>query len=238
MALGNVNVAGVMKSDIKEVQKNIDDLIGQTENTGGTVTEGTVMAKLNKMLEHTQNIAQQLSVVQYRASDTLQSTDEYEFTLDDRGKYKKVKQFYAKYDGYIHVNITTKALERLEMYIFRSLHDYLNIENGTGYRKENMMIPALFTAPENSILNNFKVIMESNMYKADSNHPAFDFTNQISGSNTYPNADASSSRGHTIMNVVFPVKRGEQVAFVGLLYHVTENTNSAIIKIYYDEVTI
>ena len=50
MALGNVNVAGVMKSDIKEVQKNIDDLIGQTENTGGTVTEGTVMAKLNALI--------------------------------------------------------------------------------------------------------------------------------------------------------------------------------------------
>ena len=51
MALGNVNVAGVMKSDIKEVQQNINDLIGQTENTGGTVTEGTVMAKLNALLD-------------------------------------------------------------------------------------------------------------------------------------------------------------------------------------------
>ncbi len=50
MALGNVNVAGVMKSDIKEVQQNINDLIGQTENTGGTVTEGTVMAKLNALI--------------------------------------------------------------------------------------------------------------------------------------------------------------------------------------------
>lgn len=52
MALGGVNVAGVMKSDIKEVQQNINDLIGQTENTGGTVTEGTVMAKLNSLLSH------------------------------------------------------------------------------------------------------------------------------------------------------------------------------------------
>jgi len=60
MALGGVNVAGVMQSDIEEVKSNIEevqqdiqdvsDLIGQTENTGGTVTAGTVMAKLNALL--------------------------------------------------------------------------------------------------------------------------------------------------------------------------------------------
>lgn len=52
MALGGVNVAGVMKSDIEKLQQNINDLIGQTENTGGTVTTGTVMAKLNSMLNN------------------------------------------------------------------------------------------------------------------------------------------------------------------------------------------
>ena len=55
MALGGVNVAGVMKSDIEKLQQNINDLIRQTENTGGTVTTGTVMAKLNSMLNNFEN---------------------------------------------------------------------------------------------------------------------------------------------------------------------------------------
>ena len=206
-------------------------------NTGGTIIGDVMIGKMNEVLECIKEIAQQSDSIQYRASDTLQSTDEYEFTLDDRGKYKKVKQFYAKYDGYIHVNITTKTLERLEMYIFRSLHDYLNIENGTGFSKETMMMPALFKAPENSILNNFKIKTIS-ILNQSSTYKAIEFTNQISGSNTYPNTDTTSSRGYTIMDVVFPVKKGEQVAFVGLLYHTGKNPNSVTIKMYYDEVTI
>lgn len=215
------------------------NLVGQPADTGGTTLEGTVMAKINKMIEYTQSIAQQTDSVQYRASNTLQSTDVYEFTLDDRGKYKKIKQFYAKYNGYIHVNITTKTVERIDMTIFRSLHDYLNIENGTGHRSnKHMMIPALFTAPENSILNNFEVILESSILKSSTNSQATEFTNQISGSNTYPNTKSTSAKGYTIMDVVFPVKKGEQVVFVGHYYHVTQNINSATIKMYYDEVAI
>lgn len=215
------------------------NLVGQPADTGGTTLEGTVMAKINKMIEYTQSIAQQTDSVQYRASNTLQSTDVYEFTLDDRGKYKKIKQFYAKYNGYIHVNITTKTVERIDMTIFRSLHDYLNIENGTGYRSnKHMMIPALFTAPENSILNNFEVILESSILKSSTYSQATEFTNQISGSNTYPNTESTSAKGYTIMDVVFPVKKGEQVVFVGYYYHVTQNINSATIKMYYDEVAI
>ena len=54
MALGTVNVSGVMQSDIEEVKQDIQDisnLIGEKANTGGTVTEGTVMAKLNALLD-------------------------------------------------------------------------------------------------------------------------------------------------------------------------------------------
>ena len=54
MALGTVNVSGVMQSDIEEVKQDIQyvsNLIGETENTGGTVTEGTVMAKLSALLD-------------------------------------------------------------------------------------------------------------------------------------------------------------------------------------------
>ena len=53
MAYGNVNVSVTTPSDIEEVQQNIDsvkELIGQTANTGGTTSAGTVMAKLNKLL--------------------------------------------------------------------------------------------------------------------------------------------------------------------------------------------
>ena len=53
MAYGNVNVSGPTQSEIEGVQQNIDDVkevIGQTTNTGGTLTAGTVMAKLNKLL--------------------------------------------------------------------------------------------------------------------------------------------------------------------------------------------
>ena len=125
------------------------------------------------------------------------------------------------------------------MTIFRSLHDYLNIENGTGYRNnKHMMIPALFTAPEDSILNNFEVILESSILKSSTYSQAAEFTSQISGSNTYPNTESTSAKGYTIMDVVFPVKKGEQVVFVGYYYHVTQNINSATIKMYYDEVAI
>ena len=51
--IGSVNVKGVSQNDIEEVQQNIDnikELIGQTANTGGTASAGTVMAKLNKLL--------------------------------------------------------------------------------------------------------------------------------------------------------------------------------------------
>ena len=54
MALGTVNVAEVMQSDIEEVKQDIQyvsNLIGEKANTGGTVTEGTVMAKLNALLD-------------------------------------------------------------------------------------------------------------------------------------------------------------------------------------------
>ena len=54
MALGTVNVSGVMQSDIEEVKQDIQyvsDLIGEEANKGGTVTEGTVMAKLNALLD-------------------------------------------------------------------------------------------------------------------------------------------------------------------------------------------
>lgn len=53
MALGTVNVSGVMQSDIEEVKQDIQyvsDLIGEEANKGGTVTEGTVMAKLNALI--------------------------------------------------------------------------------------------------------------------------------------------------------------------------------------------
>ena len=45
MAYGNVNVSVTTPSDIEEVQQNIDsvkELIGQTANTGGTTSAGTV----------------------------------------------------------------------------------------------------------------------------------------------------------------------------------------------------
>ena len=54
MAPGTVNVSGVMQSDIEEVKQDIQyvsDLIGEEANTGATVTEGTVMAKLNALLD-------------------------------------------------------------------------------------------------------------------------------------------------------------------------------------------
>ena len=59
MAYGNVNVSGPTQSEIEGVQQNIDDVkevIGQTTNTGGTLTAGTVMAKLNKLLTDWTNV--------------------------------------------------------------------------------------------------------------------------------------------------------------------------------------
>ena len=244
MALGGVNVSGVMQSDIEEVKQDIQDvsnLIGEAENTGGTITDGTVMAKMNKMLEDINNISQQLNVVQYRASNTLQSTDIYEFTLDDRRKYKKIKQFYAKYNGYIHANITASSpSQKIDMFIFRSLHDYFNIENGDGYKDNSnahMMIPALFMAPEGSILNSFMVRMTSLLYKSSTSHPAPDFMNQISGTNKWVRESGTWS-GYTIMDVVFPVKKGEQVVFVGNFAYDATAPISTTIKMYYDEVAI
>lgn len=53
MANGLVNVKGVTAEEIAAVEEILDDvvtLIGATNNTGGTVSAGTIMAKLNKLL--------------------------------------------------------------------------------------------------------------------------------------------------------------------------------------------
>ncbi len=53
MAKGYVNVKNVNQSDIDDIDLILDEmkaLIGQTGNTGGTASAGTVMAKLNKLL--------------------------------------------------------------------------------------------------------------------------------------------------------------------------------------------
>lgn len=53
MANGLVNVKGVTAEEIAAVEEILDDvitLLGATNNTGGTATAGTVMAKLNKLL--------------------------------------------------------------------------------------------------------------------------------------------------------------------------------------------
>ena len=53
MAKGYVNVKNVNQSDIDDIDLTLDNikaLIGQTGNTGGTSTAGTVMAKSNKLL--------------------------------------------------------------------------------------------------------------------------------------------------------------------------------------------
>ena len=53
MAEGLVNIKGVTKKEIEELQQMLNDLnklIGSAANTGGTTTVGTVMAKLNKLL--------------------------------------------------------------------------------------------------------------------------------------------------------------------------------------------
>ncbi len=214
--------------------------IGFTTDIGGTTLEGTVMAKMNKMLEYTQSIAQQTDSVQYRASDTLQSTDVYEFTVAESKKYKKLKQFYAKYNGYIHVYITaSNAQNGVPVYIFRSLHDYFNIENGTGYNKNQMMIPALFSAPENSILNNFAIKDASKMYRTGSSYQYMNFINQVYGSNFAAWNTGSSivtNTGYIVMDVVFPVKKGERVVFVACPDIKVDV--SITLEMYYDEVAI
>ena len=53
MAQGLANIKGVTKKEIEELQQMLNDLnklIGDAANTGGTTTVGTVMAKLNKLL--------------------------------------------------------------------------------------------------------------------------------------------------------------------------------------------
>jgi len=53
MAYGLVNIKGVTAEEIAAVEEILDDIImllGATNNTGGTVSAGTVMAKLNKLL--------------------------------------------------------------------------------------------------------------------------------------------------------------------------------------------
>ncbi len=209
-------------------------------NTGGTIMGDVMIGKMNEVLECIKEIAQQSDSIQYRASDTLQSTDEYEFTVAESKKYRKTKQFYAKYNGYIRVYITaSNAQNGVEMYIFRSLHDYFNIENGTGYNKNHMMIPALFSAPENSILNNFEVKVASLKYRS-STFGSTDFTSQIYGANYASFSSATGSAvtnaGYVVMDVVFPVKKGEQVVFVA--YPNIKVDVSITLEMYYDEVTI
>lgn len=50
--LGLANVAGVSQSDIELIKT----LIGDTEDTGGTTSVGSIMAKLNKALQNEANM--------------------------------------------------------------------------------------------------------------------------------------------------------------------------------------
>lgn len=53
MAYGRVNIEGINSSEIETIQQNLESingLIGKTNDTGGTATAGTIIAKLNKLL--------------------------------------------------------------------------------------------------------------------------------------------------------------------------------------------
>ena len=105
--IGSVNVKGVSQNDIEEVQQNIDnikELIGQTANTGGTASAGTVMAKLNKLLtDWTSARASKIDTINTNAANLntrLTSTRAGYLDLLNRGvSIKNIQRgfFFCKY---------------------------------------------------------------------------------------------------------------------------------------------
>lgn len=192
--------------------------VGFTTDTGGSATEGTVMAKMNQMLEYTRSIAQQTDSIQYRASNTLQIRQQKELKLT--GGSTKMFQFQAEFNGFLwaHMTASNNSFSNVSTYVFRSLHDYINRSGST-----NCMTPAsLYIAPVDSVISGWEIFRQS----ASTAHAIFVGNNVIYG--------ACGNDGGDVLNTSIPVLKGEQVVFL-----VGGQLNSTVtLELYYDEVGI
>ncbi len=131
--IGSVNVKGVSQNDIEEVQQNIDnikELIGQTANTGGTASAGTVMAKLNKLLtDWTSARASKIDTINTNAANLntrLTSTRAGYLDLLNRGvSIKNIQRgfFFVNIKNIFIINykrftVTFLLLDHSESYLF------------------------------------------------------------------------------------------------------------------------
>ncbi len=206
---------------------DIEKTLGKPNDTGGTETAGTVMAKLNQLLL---DISQQSDLIQYKISNTVRST-----TIRDlsASKWIKVYQFHAKYDGCICAYATLKgATFECRMYVMRSLHDYINT-SGSGIGRndtvKSMTHPSVYTAAVGSIFSSFFVprsvyiVSGSNVYED---------TNLIYGTNHYNWSSSSTYKGNIVLDTTIPVKKGEEVVFMA---YCTTSIETVTLQLKYDE---
>lgn len=216
---------------------DIEKLLGKTDDTGGSLTTGTVMAKLNQLLT---DIAQQGGNIQYKISDTIQDTIKKSIQKDTKIPlpYYKIYQFHAKYDGCIaaYATVSDKTVD-CSLYVLRSLHDYVNLSgSGTANRAVTPMVaPVIFT----SELGTFpQYEISYYLFNSHGTYNDYEFTNLILGRNysTF-GTSANQYRGTILMDTTIPVKKGEEIVF--MLYAYTyDNPVDVTLQIKYDEAKV
>lgn len=210
----------------------INSAIGTTANTGGTATAGTVMAKLNKLLSDDVS-----NTTQYKVSDTVRHTVKKtaKTTSSTSFSWTKIYQFHAKYDGCISAYATLNSSAfACEMYVMRSLHDYINTSGsgiGSSDNVKSMTHPGVYTSPVDSIISSFVVQYDTHPTNIEPNNSQ-ERTNLIYGRNHHNGY--SPYKGSILLDTTIPVKKGEEVVFmVGV-----PSTVDVTLQLKYDEVKV
>lgn len=211
---------------------DIEKTLGKPNDTGGTETTGTVMAKLNQLL---MDISQQSDLIQYKISDIVRHTTTKNVPSAGiaRTVTQKIYQFHAKYDGCICAYATTSAYgSKWHMYVMRSLHDYVNTSGSiAGENGKTMTHPSVYTAAVGSILSSFLVPKNITLSSVSSSFSANEETNLIYGSN---HSSSGDYKGTVLLDTTIPVKKGEEVVFIASGIEGTDVT----LELKYDEAKI
>ena len=211
---------------------DIEKTLGKPNDTGGTETAGTVMAKLNQLMK---DISQQSDLIQYKISNTVRHTTVQSVEASYiQAKWTKIYQFHAKYDGCICAYAAlNSSYPDCRMYVMRSLHDYVNTSgSGVGENVKSMTHPSVYTAAVGSILSSFYV---PHSIVTSSSPVVHEDTNLIYGSNHYNWSSAVDTyKGDVLLDTTIPVKKGEEVAFIVYAGSAADVT----LQIKYDEARI
>ena len=207
----------VLYQKLYDFWMDVENVLGTTTDTGGSATEGSVMAKLNKILI---NNATQSGEIQYKVSNTIRETVTSEIKSDNtyNARIKKIYHFRAKYDGCIQVDATIdETYYNTDMYVIRSLHDDAINKSGSGVTR-SLKDSGLIMLAKDSYLSAIDIAINDNTI--------------------YGMSKVGDKKGETVINTSVPVKKGEDVAFIAVASVGYSSTIKVTLNLRYDEVNL